>query len=270
VAGGTGSLELLASTSKKPANVRSVAFALRGTAVVLGTTVGDILLWNWMTSFSPHVELIDTTIARASAVKGAGVYVGDGDCVIRRSVLDDCHADLSGALVVDGGNLTLASTTITSCSAQEYGVVWLRNATFHISDAVFERNMAPATVFTEVGPVTHSDTMAAIASTLIASRFVGNLGPIAVRAHAQLNWTCQPGYWMSSTGVVEQQDFTGCPNPCAEGFVGTSTTATLSTCDSPCPAGNYCPQGTTTPRPCPSGCRHQQLHPLLARLARQR
>ena len=242
-------LKQLVSKSSGASQVLSVCFSRDDpTRLVYGDSTGDVNVWSWMAHLPPRVHLHNTSIARASASTGGGIFLGTGSASVAHSTINGCLATASGAaLAVDGGNLTLDDVWILENRAGAGAAALLRNASFDIRNTSFTRNNA--TIAFE-----YQSANSLTPSVLAASTFDANEGAIAVRAFAPIEWTCELGQWMSATGTVWEASFSGCPHSCVAGFVGNITNATDQTCGGPCPAGHVCPEGTTTePQPCPNG-----------------
>ena len=218
------SLVMITST-KASGHVSSVALSNEGSRIAFanpfGNARGSLSVWSWRAGFPPELDIVNTTILRASAAEGAAIYLGAGRASLHSCTLAFCHASSSGALAVDGGNLTLESVCAVNNSAQLGAAVWLHNTTFDIRATRFEHNQAPVALQYESYGTTAS---------LANSTFMANEGATTVLAAAPINWTCVPGTWMSATGKVTMPTFSGCPYDCAAGFVGNITDATLSTC----------------------------------------
>ena len=88
---------------------------------------------------------------------------------------------------------------------------------------------------------------------LVNCTFREHTGDSMLALQGNLRWGCLLGQW-GPAGTVKALDFTGCPNLCRKGTIGTSTALTDPTQCKPCPVAHYCPDdGLAAGFPCPPG-----------------
>ena len=68
-----------------------------------------------------------------------------------------------------------------------------------------------------------------------------------------VEWTCDLGLYMPTSGAFTVANFSGCLFNCSAGFFGNLSSHDVPECAGGCPPGFYCEKATVTPSACPRG-----------------
>ena len=238
--------------------VLSVAWSPDGTKIVSGSEDSTLKVWDL--DYTNTLTLINVTISSCSAAVGGAISAQGPDpwmLDVRESTfVRNTASQDGGALSLSGvaGPARRFAADLHSLACAENnasavgGALSASDCRFAIRNGVFERNTASdgAAIFYS----SSTGTTSAI-STIEASRFSGNWPDPVVQAAARIDWTCRPGQYMAQRGDVSG-DFDGCL-PCLAGYLGTATNLRTATCETQCPSGSYCPEGSSVPIPCQIG-----------------
>ncbi|EOD29193.1 hypothetical protein EMIHUDRAFT_203727 [Emiliania huxleyi CCMP1516] len=136
----------------------------------------------------------------------------------------------------------------------------MRNVRFEENEATYDENdrSGSALQLDQTNTCGAVDVDSAFCGIVQNVTFAGNRGGVTVSRHNAPTplFLCQPGHYMpADSSLTIPGDFTDCESfPCAAGYLGREQELrSISTCDGPCPAGSFCPNGTAEPHPCPIG-----------------
>ena len=252
---GSSLLELVTGTGHSE-DVTSVAWSPDGTKIVSGSR--DNTLKIWVADYRNTLTLINVTATSCSAAVGGAVSAQGPDpwmLDVRESVfVRNTASQDGGALALSGvadhadefaaelDSLVFSDNNVSAGG----GALSAYDCRFTIRNGVFERNTA-----SDGAAIFYSGSSAVRMSTVEASSFSGNSPDPVVLALTRIDWICRPGQYMAQRGDVSG-DFDGCL-PCLAGYLGTATNLLEATCETQCPPGNYCPEGSSVPTPCPVG-----------------
>ena len=229
---------------------------------------------------------------RGSSMKGyvfnGALHVLGGEVNIEGSLLADNSAIglQGGAILVNGGRLSLIRSTMSRNEAEEGGAVAVLAGRFDAAQCGFEANMAAnGAAVAVLGPRGIVSFDASTMSANVASQKGGALWTTAGGAAVLANGTLVehntapsgPSIWIERGGNVEYRlpapmgrwvladngvsrlmpgGFTDLPFACAPGVFGDSLELDAQSgpgCSSNCPAGKVCPGACTNPEECPRG-----------------
>ena len=236
--------------------VNSVAWSPDSIKIISGSVDSTIKVWD--VDYKNKLNLTNVTVASCSATMGGAVSaLGPNPWMldVRESMF------VRNTASQDGGALALSGVAghAGRFAAELHSLLFAKNnasagggalsaydCRFAIRNGVFERNTA-----SDGAAIFYSSSTAATMPTIEASRFSGNSPNPVVQAAARIDWTCRLGQYMIQRGDVSG-DFDGCL-PCLAGYLGTETNLLKATCETQCPPGNYCPEGSSVPTRCPVG-----------------
>ena len=183
---------------------------------------------------------------------GGGLYGDACAASIVSSTIRANAASQGGGAFFRGSNEQLSN--------REQGGINLKHVRFEENEATYDKNDRVGSALflwkTQIGGAAAVDsTVSGIMQnvTFAGNRGGGTLSRIDARTPLLL---CQPGHYMpANSSLTIDGDFIDCGSfPCAAGYFGREQELRSdATCDGPCPAGSFCPNGTAEPLPCPIG-----------------
>ena len=221
-------------------------------------------------------------------VLNGALHVLGGEVTIEGSLLADNSAVglQGGAVLVNGGRLSLLRSTVSRNEAEEGGAVAVINGHLAATQCGFEANRAAnGGAVAVLGPQAMASFDASTMSANVASHRAGALWTIAGGAAVLANGTfvehngaaSGPSIWVELDSTVEYRlpapmgrwvlanngvsrllpgGYAGLPYACAPGVFGDSLHRDAQSgpgCSSSCPAGKVCPGASTNPEECPRG-----------------